>query len=125
MAPEVIDGFYDEKCDIWSCGVILYTMLFGKYPFKADNRDELFSVIKKGHLDFQDEAWKSKSKELKGLLSKMLTVNANERISASDALKHKWFQKMFKGGTKKELKSQETKEVLQNLKRFHVSHKQL
>lgn len=41
MAPEVIVGSYDQKCDIWSCGVILYIFLSGKPPFNADNIMEI------------------------------------------------------------------------------------
>ena len=33
MAPEVIYGFYNEKCDIWSCGIVLFTLLSGKSPY--------------------------------------------------------------------------------------------
>ena len=37
MAPEVYTGNYDEKCDVWSCGVILYKLLSGRYPFEAED----------------------------------------------------------------------------------------
>jgi calcium-dependent protein kinase len=37
MAPEVFDHSYDQKCDVWSCGVIMYVLLCGYFPFKGKN----------------------------------------------------------------------------------------
>ena len=46
VAPEVLEGTYDRKCDIWALGVLLYVMLYGKYPFDDDNKAVLFEKIK-------------------------------------------------------------------------------
>lgn len=56
ISPEVLDGEYDSKCDIWSCGVILYIFLFGIPPFNAKNDSEIFNKIKKGIFSFPPEA---------------------------------------------------------------------
>lgn len=45
MAPEVIQGRYDEKCDIWSLGVLLFTLLSGHRPFHGETKEELYDNI--------------------------------------------------------------------------------
>ena len=51
MAPEVFENSYTEKCDIWSCGVILYILLCGKLPFSGRNVNEVILNIQKGELN--------------------------------------------------------------------------
>jgi calcium-dependent protein kinase len=51
VAPEVLMSEYDEKCDIWSIGVILYTMLAGLPPFEGENELEIVKKVKKGIYD--------------------------------------------------------------------------
>ena len=58
IAPEVLRGKYNEKCDIWSLGVILYIMLCGYPPFNGENDSEIFKAVKKGQFDFPMEDWK-------------------------------------------------------------------
>ncbi len=54
---------YDSKCDVWSCGVIMYILLCGYPPFNGDTVDEIFSNIKNQDLKFDPNEWKSISKE--------------------------------------------------------------
>ena len=42
MAPEVIEEEYDEKCDIWSVGVILYMLITKKAPFEANDKENYY-----------------------------------------------------------------------------------
>ena len=42
IAPEVIEGEYTEKCDVWSWGIMLYVLLWGFLPFAGDEQDEVF-----------------------------------------------------------------------------------
>ena len=51
MAPEIIKRKYDEKCDLWSIGVILYILLTGRPPFDGNDDDEILENVKKGVYD--------------------------------------------------------------------------
>mmetsp|Transcript_20714 Transcript_20714/g.18121 ORF Transcript_20714/g.18121 Transcript_20714/m.18121 type:complete len:94 (-) Transcript_20714:1312-1593(-) len=82
IAPEVLDRNYNEKCDIWSCGVILYIMLSGFPPFNGDTDREIMKKVKEGHYSFDYEEWDVVSDEAKNLISKMMEKDINKRYSA-------------------------------------------
>jgi len=92
IAPEVIKKSYNEKCDLWSCGVIMYILISGEPPFndpRADN-DAIMKKVELGKYDLEHGVWKSVSKEAKDLIKKLLTYDPAERIGAEQALQHPW-----------------------------------
>lgn len=95
IAPEVLTGNYNELCDVWSSGVILYILLCGYPPFYGDNNKEILEAVKEGELDFTGEEWEGKSPEIFDLLQKMISPEET-RLSASDVLKHPWMSKYKK-----------------------------
>ncbi|KAK0168690.1 hypothetical protein PV327_002466 [Microctonus hyperodae] len=89
-APEVLarQG-YDESCDLWSLGAILYSMLCGKQSYKPGSPD-LASRIKAGEIDFNDKSWSHISAEGQSVIKGLLAANPNERLTASDLIHHPW-----------------------------------
>jgi len=81
LAPEVIEGDYDEKCDVWSIGVILYILIAGGPPFDGANGKEVIQAILKGQFNLQGGIWDGVSNETKDLISRML-CRQEERITA-------------------------------------------
>ena len=93
IAPEVLKNGYNEKCDLWSCGVILYILLCGSPPFYGKNEKELFQNILSGNVNFKHKIWNKISDDAKNLVRKLLKVNPLKRISAKEALEDIWFKK--------------------------------
>lgn len=93
IAPEVLNNSYDEKCDLWSIGVILYILLCGYPPFNGANDEQIIKNVKKGEFRTDEEEWQTISNEAIDLVNKLLSYEPKHRISAKDALQHPWIQK--------------------------------
>ena len=91
MAPEIIRGFFTDKCDLWSCGVILYILLTSKSPFKCKKKEETLEKILKHEIDYDCDLWNEVSANAKDLVKKLLEKDPFKRISADMALKHECF----------------------------------
>lgn len=118
IAPEVLEQAYTEKCDEWSCGVILYIMLSGSPPFNGRTDKEIMAAVQKGKFDFNRPEFDHVSTSAKTLINKLLTFNVKNRISADQALEQEWF-KLVHEKTDALLNSN----IMSNLKKFQVHTK--
>jgi serine/threonine protein kinase len=92
VAPEILDfqvEGYDERCDMWSVGVVTYILLGGYAPFEGPP-DELAQFIIRGDYEFHDKYWADISETAKDMISNMLQVNPELRLTAEDALRCEW-----------------------------------
>jgi calcium-dependent protein kinase len=119
IAPEVLKKHYDEKCDIWSCGVILYILLSGRPPFGGDNDKEIMERVAVGKYDLQSSPFNKISKNCIDLIQKLLIMDPKKRISAQDALNHPWFKDHKSKELFNQIKDESTlKKLIANLKAY-------
>ena len=101
IAPEVFMNNYNEKADIWSCGIILYTMLCGHPPFCGNKENIIKSKILHSKLVFPSKEFKNVSKEAIDYIKSLLSYNPEKRPSAEEALNNKWLISILNHGNKK------------------------
>jgi len=109
VAPEVILGNYDERCDIWAIGVITYLLLSGEPPFGGCGGPEPLMTVRanilKGEFEFEPkELWQNISQEAKDFITQLLVINPNNRPTSRDAQTLEWL-KLWASTEKKQDKS--------------------
>lgn len=117
MSPEVSQNKYNEKCDLWSCGVIMFVLFTGFFPFDGDTDKEIEENILNYNFSLNHPEFASVSEEAKSLILKLLTYDPNKRISAMEALNHPFFTKNF---NRNNIFNEEINcgEALENMKNF-------
>jgi len=79
VAPQVLMGKYDNKCDLWSAGVILYILLAGYPPFHGKDNQEILKEVKSGKYDFDPRFWGHVSDKAKDLVKRLLVFSPQKR----------------------------------------------
>ena len=124
IAPEVLKNGYNEKCDLWSCGVILYILLCGSPPFYGKNEKEIFQKILDGNVNFKHKIWNKISDDAKNLVIKLLQVDPSQRLSAAEALEDEWFKKNININKINETQSQNNFNIfIKNISEFCAEQK--
>jgi serine/threonine protein kinase len=103
---------------MWSIGVITFILLGGYPPFHDKTMKGLFSKIRKAEFTFDPKYWSGVSEDAKDLISGLLTVDVNKRLTADQVLAHRWITR-----TDSMLASINLSESLEEFKKFHATRK--
>ncbi|KAL3806186.1 hypothetical protein ACHAXA_011735 [Cyclostephanos tholiformis] len=93
IAPEVLLRKYDKACDMWSVGVVAYTLLCGYPPFNGSNNEEVYDAVQSGRYRFHSSEWSSTSLESRDFIRNLLRMDPRRRMTAREALNHPWILK--------------------------------
>ncbi|KAL6976648.1 Calcium-dependent protein kinase 32 [Sarracenia purpurea var. burkii] len=86
MAPEVLKRNYGVEIDVWSAGVILYILLCGVPPFRAETEQGIAQAIIRSVIDFKRDPWPIVSENAKDLVKRMLDPDPKSRLTAQEVL---------------------------------------
>ena len=123
IAPEVLKQNYNEKCDTWSVGVILYMMLVGRAPFDGKDDEEIISKINSGEYNSKEPRLLKHSPEVRDLVNKLLQKDLSRRYSAKEALGHPWFEKYGGRSLFSNFKREEIEPYINNLINYSFNSK--
>ena len=115
IAPEVFRNNYNERADIWSIGIILYTMLCGHPPFCGNKEEAIRQKILHSKLQFLPKDFSKVSVEAINFVKQLLTYDPNKRPSAESALENNWLINMAHRNADDRMLAEN---VLKNLSRF-------
>ena len=123
IAPEVLKQNYNEKCDTWSVGVILYMTLVGRAPFDGKDDEEIINKISTVDYNKDEPKLIKHSPEVRDLVSKLLEKDIDKRYSAKEALEHPWFEKYGGRALFSNFNEEEIKPYIDNLLNYSFNSK--
>jgi len=100
VAPEVLSWYDDEDngtpygkgSDLWSLGVLLYVILSGCSPFSADEEEAILELVAQAKYEFHEAEWANITPDAKDLISKLLIVDPEKRLTMEQLLNHAWLK---------------------------------
>lgn len=119
VSPEILMRQpYDQQSDMWSVGCIIFLLLSGNLPFMGRSQKELFKKIVSGKFEFDEDDWCDVSDDAKDLVTQLLVLDPDERLTSQAALKHKWMR-----ASNDRLKKMQLQGTSQRLKTFNARMK--
>jgi len=118
VAPEVLARAYSAACDLWSLGVIAFFMLCGSHPFDAETAKAVAKKVKSANFSF-DSSWELVSEDAKDFITKLLEKDASVRMTATEALEHKWIKEEAPNSLNRELDPQLIRKLRQASRENH------
>jgi calcium-dependent protein kinase len=126
MAPEVLKCSYSCKCDIWSIGIICYFALSGELPFTDKQLALIFKKITNEQPSYSSSEWQRVSHEAIEFVKLCLIKTPEQRPSALELLRHKWFDDVYKSNIHNMISYEQQRKILFNIKTFkYVNHLQI
>lgn len=122
IAPEVLKKSYDFKSDIWSCGIILHTLLIGYPPFLGKDNKEILAKVESANINYDGPKWQNISSEAKNLIKKMLERDPEKRISAEEALRTDWLN-VWKDNSSNQFDETLLSDIQKNIREFSAIEK--
>jgi len=101
MAPQILQGVYDHKCDLWSLGVVTYILLSASKPFWGPMIDIPWNerraimidrILRADYVDMEGGNWDNVSDDAKEFVKSLLQLDPTRRPSANEALSSQWMQ---------------------------------
>ena len=91
FSPETLSENKSENCDVWTCGIIMYYLFCGSFPFIGNDIEEIKSKIISGKFIFDFDMFTGVSEDAKDLIKKCLKSDKELRIKLIDTVKHPFF----------------------------------
>ena len=120
VAPEVLKGSYDQKCDIRSIGAMTYLLLCGKPPFNGSTDKEIFNSILNSDVKFDTPIWNNVSNNAKSFVRLCLEKNSAKRPNVIKALDHPWFTNVLNATHRLQNLRED---ILINIKNYNIKKK--